>query len=64
MGRVFNRGLVSRVEVLGVRNRHAMYKITLVPWAWLMTKSSNYRIFQQNSTTNHRASARSLCLSC
>ena len=48
-GARFYRGLVSRVEVLGVRNRHAMYKITLVPWAWLMTKSSNYRIFQQKN---------------
>ncbi|EPF74530.1 type VI secretion system Vgr family protein [Acinetobacter rudis] len=48
-GARFYRGLVSRVEVLGVRNRHAMYKITLVPWLWLLTKSSNYRIFQQKT---------------
>ncbi|EPF71086.1 type VI secretion system Vgr family protein [Acinetobacter rudis] len=48
-GARFYRGLVNRVEVLGVRNRHAMYKITLVPWLWLLTKSSNYRIFQQKT---------------
>ena len=46
-GARFYRGMVSRVEALSVRNRHAMYKITLVPWLWLLTKNSNYKIFQQ-----------------
>ncbi|WP_312967044.1 type VI secretion system Vgr family protein [Acinetobacter gerneri] len=45
-GTRYFRGLVNRVEALAVRNRHAMYKLTLVPWVWLLTKTSNYRIFQ------------------
>lgn len=48
-GARFYRGLVNRVEVLPVRNRHATYKITLVPWLWLLTKNSNYRIFQKKT---------------
>ena len=45
----YYRGLVNRVEVLPVRNRHASYKITLVLWLWLLTKSSNYKIYQKKS---------------
>ena len=48
-GARFYRGLVNRVEVLPVRNRHATYKITLVPWVWLLTKKTNYQIFQKKS---------------
>ncbi len=48
-GARFYRGLVNRVEVLPVRNRHATYKITLVPWLWLLTKTSNYKIYQKKS---------------
>ena len=45
----YYRGLVNRVEVLPVRNRHASYKITLVPWLWLLTKTTNYKIYQKKS---------------
>ena len=45
----FYRGMVSRVEVLPVRNRHATYKVTLVPWLWLLTKTTNYKIFQKKN---------------
>ncbi len=45
----FYRGLVNRVEVLPVRNRHATYKITLVPWLWLLTKTTNYKIYQKKT---------------
>ncbi|MDY6449906.1 type VI secretion system Vgr family protein [Acinetobacter faecalis] len=48
-GARFFRGLVNRVEVLPVRNRHATYKITLVPWLWLLTKTSNYKVFQNQT---------------
>ncbi|MDQ9011498.1 type VI secretion system tip protein TssI/VgrG [Acinetobacter gerneri] len=48
-GTRYFRGLVNRVEALAVRNRHAMYKLTLVPWVWLLTKTSNYRIFQHKT---------------
>ncbi|QOW47036.1 MULTISPECIES: type VI secretion system Vgr family protein [Acinetobacter] len=48
-GARFYRGLVNRVEVLPVRNRHATYKITLVPWLWLLTKTSNYKIYQKKT---------------
>ena len=48
-GSRFYRGLVNRVEVLPVRNRHATYKITLVPWLWLLTKTTNYKIYQKKS---------------
>ncbi|WP_163122859.1 type VI secretion system Vgr family protein [Acinetobacter portensis] len=43
--------MVNKVEVLPVRNRHACYKITLVPWLWLLTKTTNYRIYQDESVT-------------
>ncbi|MFW2072510.1 type VI secretion system Vgr family protein [Acinetobacter gerneri] len=48
-GTRYYRGLVNRVEALAVRNRHAMYKITLVPWLWLLTKTSNYKIYQHKT---------------
>lgn len=48
-GARFFRGLVNRVEALAVRNRHATYKITLVPWLWLLTKNKNYHIYQNKS---------------
>lgn len=48
-GARFFRGIVSRVEVLPVRNRHATYKVTLVPWLWLLTKTTNYKIFQKKN---------------
>lgn len=48
-GSRFYRGLVNRVELLPVKNRHATYKITLVPWLWLLTKTTNYKIFQNKT---------------
>ena len=50
-GARYFRGMVNKVEVLPVRNRHACYKITLVPWLWLLTKTTNYRIYQDESVT-------------
>ena len=50
-GARYFRGMVNKVEVLPVRNRHACYKITLAPWMWLLTKTTNYRIYQDESVT-------------
>ena len=38
-----------RAEYSGVEGRSAWYTLTLRPWAWLLTQTNNYRIFQQRS---------------
>ncbi|OUY08933.1 type VI secretion system Vgr family protein [Acinetobacter populi] len=48
-GTRYYRGLVNRVEALSVRNRHALYKITLVPWLWLLTKRTDFKIYQNKN---------------
>ena len=42
-------GLISRIKQLSVHNRHAVYAFTLVPWLWLLTKQSGYRLFSHKS---------------
>lgn len=42
-------GLVVRAEYSGVEGRSAWYTLTVRPWAWLLTQTNNYRIFQQRS---------------
>lgn len=42
-------GLISRIKQLSVHNRHAVYAFTLVPWLWLLTKQSTYRLFSHKS---------------
>lgn len=42
-------GLVVRAEYSGVEGRSAWYSLTVRPWAWLLTQTNRYRIFQQRS---------------
>lgn len=42
-------GIVSRAAYAGVVGRHARYTITLRPWLWLLSKTSDYRIYQHQS---------------
>ena len=44
--RHFN-GLVSRFEQLSASGRTMAYSATVVPWLWLLTRSSDCRIFQE-----------------
>jgi type VI secretion system secreted protein VgrG len=47
--RWFN-GVVTGFGIEGQRGRFYTYRITARPWIWLMTRSSNIRIFQNLST--------------
>ena len=42
-------GIISSIKQLTTKNLHAVYQITLVPWLWLLTKQSGYRIYQNQS---------------
>lgn len=42
-------GLIVRAEYSGVEGRSAWYSLTVRPWAWLLTQTNRYRIFQQRS---------------
>ncbi|MBK1721536.1 type VI secretion system tip protein TssI/VgrG [Thiocystis violacea] len=44
--RFFN-GVVSRLSHVGFEGRLARYQVTLVPWLWLLTRTSDCRIFQE-----------------
>jgi type VI secretion system secreted protein VgrG len=44
--RYFN-GYVSRFSQTGFEGRLTRYKATLVPWLWLLTRTSDCRIFQE-----------------
>jgi len=44
--RYFN-GLVSRFAYAGNRGRYQVYRVTLRPWLWFLTRTSDCRIFQQ-----------------
>lgn len=44
--RFFN-GLVSRFAFAGERGRYQVYRVTLRPWLWFLTRTSDCRIFQQ-----------------
>lgn len=43
--RLFN-GYVSRFGYAGTTNKHTVYRATVVPWLWLLTKTADCRIFQ------------------
>lgn len=36
-------------EHQGVEGRHAIYSVTLRPWLWLLTQSSDYKVWQNQS---------------
>lgn len=40
-------GYVSRISVEEYRERHAVYRATLKPWFWFLTRTSDCRIFQE-----------------
>ena len=43
--RFFN-GVVSRVSLVGGEGRFTVYRAELVPWTWLLTRTSDCRVFQ------------------
>lgn len=43
-------GLVVAFGIAGVDGRYFSYRFTVRPWAWLMTRSADLRIFQEEST--------------
>lgn len=47
--RYFN-GLVSRLVYIGHRGGYHLYQITLRPWLWFLSLTSDCRIFQQMTT--------------
>ena len=49
--RVFH-GIVTRFASSGWNGRFARYEATLRPWLWLLTRSSNCRIFQAKSVVD------------
>ncbi|HEY0712011.1 MAG TPA: type VI secretion system tip protein TssI/VgrG [Polyangia bacterium] len=40
-------GLVSRFSHVGNHGRYALYRATLRPWIWFLTRTANCRIFQK-----------------
>jgi type VI secretion system secreted protein VgrG len=46
--RYFN-GLCSRISEGGREGRFYVYHATLRPWLWMLTRTKNYRIFQQKT---------------
>ena len=43
-------GIVAAFGIEGVQGRYFTYRITARPWAWLLTRSADVRIFQDMST--------------
>ena len=48
-GRVGRTGLVRTAEALGADGGFARYRVTVVAWTWLMTRTRNNRVFQDKS---------------
>jgi len=46
--RYFN-GLISEFSFSGTQDRHAVYKATVRPWMWFLTRTSDCKIFQNKS---------------
>ncbi len=46
--RYFN-GYVSRFDEVGQHDKYASYHVTLRPWLWFLTRTSDYRIFQEQT---------------
>ena len=40
-------GVVSRISIDGCNDRQIVYRATLRPWFWLLTRTNNCRIFQE-----------------
>ena len=40
-------GIVSRISMEGYEGRHVVYRATLSPWFWFLTRTSDCRIFQE-----------------
>ena len=40
-------GVVSRISIDGCNDRQVVYRVTLRPWFWLLTRTNNCRIFQE-----------------
>tara|TARA_R110001599_G_scaffold185680_1_gene379941 strand:+ start:31434 stop:33632 length:2199 start_codon:yes stop_codon:yes gene_type:complete len=40
-------GFVSRISMDGYEGRHVVYRATLSPWFWFLTRTSDCRIFQE-----------------
>jgi type VI secretion system secreted protein VgrG len=48
LARHFN-GLVSELSFQGGDKKHCVYRITLHPWLWFLSRAANCRIFQQKT---------------
>lgn len=42
-------GMVSRFTVIGEDHRHAYFRMEVVPWLWLLTQSSDCKVFQDQT---------------
>ncbi|MEJ7712155.1 MAG: contractile injection system protein, VgrG/Pvc8 family [Pyrinomonadaceae bacterium] len=45
-------GIISQFTQGGASTRFAHYSATLVPWFWLLTRTSDCRIFQNKTATD------------
>jgi type VI secretion system secreted protein VgrG len=48
-GKRFFNGFVSRLVQVANRGGYAHYRATIVPWLWLLTRTSDCRIFQKKT---------------
>ena len=48
-GKRYFDGVVTRFEHCGASGPHAVYRATLRPWLWLLTRIADCRIFQEKS---------------
>lgn len=42
-------GIATSASYVGVEGRHVIYQVTLRPWLWLLTQSSDYKVWQYMS---------------
>src|SRR5690606_11741846 len=45
----FINGIATRIAAAGGAGRHALYRCTLRPWLWLLTRHVDCRIFQHET---------------
>lgn len=45
-------GLVTEARIIRAEGRNIVYGLTLRPWLWLATRTSDYKIFQEKSVTD------------
>ncbi len=48
-GERFFHGIVTRFSQVGVHGRTAVYRATLRPWLWFLTRTADCRIFQEKT---------------